>query len=57
VIALGCGPNAADWTRSVSRRSTLPAHIDFLETQVDLIGRIGLDLYTQSHVGELEGEH
>jgi len=54
VIALGCGPNAADWTRSVSRRSTLPAHIDFLETQVDLIG---LDLYTQSHVGELEGEH
>ena len=31
--------------------------IDFLETQLDLIGRIGLDLYTQKHVGGLEGEH
>ena len=29
-------------------------HIDFLETQLDLIGRIGLELYMQSHVGELE---
>jgi bacterioferritin len=34
-------------------------HIDFLETQLDLIKRIGLDLYTQKHVGglEAEGEH
>ena len=32
-------------------------HIDFLETQLDLIGRIGLELYTQKHVGGLEGEH
>ena len=32
-------------------------HIDFLETQLDLIGRIGLDLYTQKHVGGLESEH
>ena len=31
-------------------------HIDFLETQLDLIGRIGLELYTQSHVGELESK-
>ncbi len=31
-------------------------HIDFLETQLDLIGRIGLELYTQKHVGGLEGE-
>ncbi len=31
-------------------------HIDFLETQLDLIARIGLELYTQSHVGGLEGE-
>ena len=31
-------------------------HIDFLETQLDLIKRIGLELYTQSHVGGLEGE-
>src|ERR1700726_4787089 len=32
-------------------------HIDFLETHLDLIGRIGLDLYTQKHVGGLESEH
>jgi bacterioferritin len=31
-------------------------HIDFLETQLDLIKRIGLELYTQKHVGGLEGE-
>jgi bacterioferritin len=31
-------------------------HIDFLETQLDLIKRIGLERYTQSHVGGLEGE-
>jgi bacterioferritin len=31
-------------------------HIDFLETQLDLIGRIGLELYTQKHVGGLAGE-
>ena len=29
-------------------------HIDFLETQLDLIGRIGLELYTQKHIGHLE---
>ena len=34
-------------------------HIDFLETQLDLVKRIGLELYTQKHVGglETEGEH
>ena len=31
-------------------------HIDFLETQLDLIKRVGLELYTQKHVGGLEGE-
>ena len=31
-------------------------HIDFLETQLDLIGRIGLELYTQKHVGKLEAD-
>ncbi len=31
-------------------------HIDFLETQLDLIQRIGLELYTQKHVGGLEGD-
>ena len=29
-------------------------HIDFLETQVDLIGRLGLELYTQHHIGKLD---
>src|SRR5579871_6582146 len=31
-------------------------HIDFLETQLDLIKRIGLELYTQKHIGGLEKE-
>jgi bacterioferritin len=30
-------------------------HIDFLETQIDLIGRIGLERYTQSHIDGLGG--
>ena len=30
------------------------AHIDFLETQLDLIGRLGLELYTQHHIGKPE---
>jgi bacterioferritin len=29
-------------------------HIDFLETQVDLIGRLGLELYAQHHIGKLD---
>jgi bacterioferritin len=28
-------------------------HIDFLETQIDLVKRIGAELYTQKHVGGL----
>jgi bacterioferritin len=28
-------------------------HIDFLETQIDMIGRVGLELYTQNQIGEL----
>ncbi len=28
-------------------------HIDFLETQLDMIGRVGLELYTQNQIGEL----
>jgi bacterioferritin len=27
-------------------------HIDFLETQLDLISKLGLQLYSQHHVGE-----
>jgi len=29
-------------------------HIDFLETQLDLSGRLGLELYAQHHIGELD---
>jgi bacterioferritin len=29
-------------------------HIDFLETQLDLIARIGLENYTQTQIGKLE---
>ncbi|MDP3407695.1 bacterioferritin, partial [Bosea sp. (in: a-proteobacteria)] len=32
-------------------------HIDFLETQLDLIGRIGIELYTQKHMGGLDEGH
>ena len=31
-------------------------HIDFLETQLDLVKRVGLELYTQKHMGHLKGE-
>ena len=29
-------------------------HIDFLETQIDLIERIGVELYSQRHIGGLD---
>jgi bacterioferritin len=29
------------------------AHIDFLETQIDLVTKIGPELYAQHHIGEL----
>jgi bacterioferritin len=29
-------------------------HIDFLETQLDLVSKIGLELYSQHHIGELD---
>ena len=28
-------------------------HIDFLETQLDLVGKLGVELYSQAHIGEL----
>jgi bacterioferritin len=31
-------------------------HVDLLETRLDLINRLGLELYTQSHVGGLVAE-
>jgi bacterioferritin len=29
-------------------------HIDFLETQLDLVDKLGLQLYAQAHIGELD---
>ena len=29
-------------------------HIDFLETQLDLVARLGVELYSQHHIGELD---
>ena len=30
-------------------------HIDFLETQLNLVAQVGLELYAQKHIGEVEG--
>jgi bacterioferritin len=32
------------------------SHIDFLETQLDLVAKLGLELYAQHHIGKLEEE-
>jgi bacterioferritin len=31
-------------------------HIDFLEAQLTLVEQLGVQLYAQKHVGELEGD-
>jgi bacterioferritin len=31
-------------------------HIDFLETQLDLVDKLGLQLYAQHHIGEMEDD-
>src|SRR3954469_2762023 len=31
-------------------------HIDFLETQIDLVARLGVELYSQHHIGELDDD-
>ena len=31
-------------------------HIDFLETQLDLVAKLGLELYAQHHIGEMGEE-
>ena len=34
------------------------SHIDFLETQLDLVAKLGVELYSQHHIGKLdEGGH
>jgi len=32
-------------------------HIDFLETQLDLVAKLGLALYAQHHIGEMDEGH
>ena len=31
-------------------------HIDFLETQIALVANLGVELYSQHHIGKLEGD-
>ncbi|HVY56675.1 MAG TPA: bacterioferritin [Xanthobacteraceae bacterium] len=31
-------------------------HIDFLETQLDLVAKLGVELYAQHHIGKLDDE-
>ena len=31
-------------------------HIDFLETQLDLVAKLGVELYSQHHMGKLEDD-
>jgi bacterioferritin len=31
-------------------------HIDFLETQLDLVAKLGVELYAQHHIGEMGEE-
>jgi bacterioferritin len=31
-------------------------HIDFLETQLDLVEKLGPELYAQAHIGKLDGD-
>ena len=31
-------------------------HIDYLETQLDLVAKLGLELYAQHHIGEADGD-
>ena len=32
-------------------------HIDFLETQLDLVAKLGVQLYAQHHIGEMGEDH
>jgi bacterioferritin len=32
-------------------------HIDFLETQLDVVEKIGIELYSQKHMGNIEDDH
>jgi bacterioferritin len=55
---------AAKYCESVNDRVTMDLfehlahdeeeHIDFLETQIELISQVGIQLYCQKHIGELD---
>jgi len=32
-------------------------HIDYLETQLDLVAKLGLELYAQHHMGKTYDDH
>src|SRR5207237_2483195 len=32
-------------------------HIDYLETQLDLVAKLGVELYSQHHIGETDDDH
>jgi bacterioferritin len=32
-------------------------HIDYLETQLDLVSKLGLELYAQHHIGKTDDDH
>jgi bacterioferritin len=32
-------------------------HIDYLETQLDLVAKLGLELYAQHHIGKTDDDH
>jgi hypothetical protein len=32
-------------------------HINYLETQLDLVAKLGLELYAQHHIGEVDDDH
>jgi hypothetical protein len=32
-------------------------HIDYLETQLDLVAKLGLELYAQHHMGKTDDDH
>ena len=32
-------------------------HIDFLETQLDLVSQVGIELYAQKHIGNIDADH
>jgi len=55
---------AAEYCQSINERVSMTLfekltsdeeeHIDFLETQIELVKQIGVQLYAQKHIGELE---